>query len=172
LPKSLALTCAQCGTGFRRFPSRALRYPQHFCSRECYTAHQKANRVGCIHPGTGYRQISIECRTVLEHRLVMERHLGRSLGPEEVVHHINGDRADNRIENLRVIKDSATHMREHGLERWDTAEAVRLRDAGHTYKDIGKILGSSASTVYKRLRDNGLTVPFARKGVKRNRSVL
>lgn len=49
---------------------------------------------------------------VLLHRVIVENHLGRLLNADEVVHHINEDKKDNRIENLEVLTASE-HAKHH-----------------------------------------------------------
>lgn len=53
---------------------------------------------------------------ILEHRLVMSEALGRALTALEDVHHVNGDRRDNRLENLLLVAH-ADHLREHYSSR-------------------------------------------------------
>lgn len=51
------------------------------------------------------------------HRILMSQHLGRELRPDEVVHHRNGNKLDNRIENLEI-----TTFRTHSLEHAGNTE--------------------------------------------------
>jgi hypothetical protein len=53
---------------------------------------------------------------ILEHRLVMEQHIGRFLEPTEVVHHIDENPSNNDIANLRLYSSQSEHISDaHGL---------------------------------------------------------
>lgn len=72
----------------------------------------------------GYRMLMSDGRRISEHRLVMERHIGRKLTPNEVVHHINHDPLDNRIENLRLYASRAEHFKDGHPEMGDRLPKV------------------------------------------------
>lgn len=66
----------------------------------------------------GYVRININGKRVLEHRYIMEQYLGRELTRKETIHHINGDKADNRIENLELFFNNKEHMKECHPDCW------------------------------------------------------
>ena len=89
---------------------------------------------------------------VFEHRLVMEQKIGRVLQPQEVVHHVNEIRDDNRPDNLELYSDHKQHMIDHyGLTPEQVVEVFRLRKSGLTQKAIGEKFGIAQVSVHRIL---------------------
>lgn len=117
----------------------------------------------------GYLTICLANKKYYIHRLIMEEHLGRKLKSDEQVHHINGNKLDNRIENLQVIK-RGEHQKIHsknnsfGKDRKGISpinktkdgiqmEIKELRKKGYYLKDICKIVNISYPTVQKYAKE-------------------
>lgn len=73
---------------------------------------------------SGYIYIRVGKKYVAEHRIVMEKHINRPLGPQEVIHHINHNKKDNRIENLELCKSRGQHTLKHHPEVYEKASKV------------------------------------------------
>ncbi len=77
---------------------------------------------------------------VFEHRIVMEIHLGRYLTKDEVVHHINEKRDDNRIENHQLFSSKSEHQKYHKKSKisWNKRTKGKIKSE---FKEALKKLG-------------------------------
>ena len=100
------IICPECGKKFRPYSVKS-----KYCSRPCLWANNgghgkkeaswSKNKRGYIH---GHVWVDEFTKVYYrQHRYIMEQHIGRKLEAWEDVHHINGIRDDNRIENLQIL---------------------------------------------------------------------
>jgi len=134
--------CDVCGKEFKRpFGFFKKMFIHQFCSRKCYgdwktgkelpetqrkniglgnIGKQKNWKGGKVKTVHGYILVTekdypnkLYNNYVWEHKLVMEKSLGRYLLPDETIHHINGDKTDNCIENLMLFPNRKEHSKYH-----------------------------------------------------------
>jgi hypothetical protein len=113
------IVCRQCGKAFEVQPHRAAK--ARYCSWQCKqtgTARGSAIKRGFAQRDRG---LCLTYRKLLgkhEHRVVAEAMIGRPLARGESVHHRNGDKRDNRPDNLEVIRQG-DHLRLHFRQMMD-----------------------------------------------------
>ncbi len=112
--------CPVCGQGVIKIKKDGIN--AKYCSHECYATQRErrgpykrkiiSKKYAYIYRPDHPHAIGTKKLYVAEHRLVMEEYLGRYLDENEVVHHINEDTLDNRIENLQLMTASE-HIKLH-----------------------------------------------------------
>jgi len=118
------IKCKNCGGIFHAVRKNK----EKFCSRKCVNEWKTASSIGNKINKGGYIYVFMPNHPfangnghVAEHRLIMEKEIGRHLKPEEIVHHTNHVRNDNRLENLMMMS-TETHMSLHRKGKRASAE--------------------------------------------------
>jgi hypothetical protein len=118
------LTCLICDKNYY-VPKYRIRIAK-FCSRECHSIYQMQllgkftnNYKGGHLRKDGYRLVIHNGKLCYEHRLLVEKLLGRKLKKSEIVHHKDGNKMNNKVENLEITNRSKHLIMHNPLDkRW------------------------------------------------------
>ncbi len=149
--KMQAYKCETCGKEFKTYIRK--QHMNKYCSRECYYKGRlkKHQQFSEAYMQNGYKMIYVNGYPVREHIYIMEKHLGRKLKKDEVVHHINFKRSDNRLENLKLMT-RAEHTGLHAKQRYKAYRMATINGETHCLKEWSKISGINYHTILARAR--------------------
>lgn len=95
--------CSSCNKEFESFAYQDRKYCSKGCAKKDLRQVKHYNWKGGKYKLKGYTRLTLpDGRKIWEHRFIMEQKIGRKLLPQESVHHKNGIRDDNNIENLEL----------------------------------------------------------------------
>lgn len=119
--------CDFCGSDTEKMICRIENSKVHFCNSKCFRSYYAINpshKANGTWLENGYEITYIGNNVGIKtHRKVMEEHIGRKLLPKELIHHIDGNKLNNKIENLKIVTPSE-HSKLH--RKKDIEEGKKL----------------------------------------------